>query len=175
MANIELRLSTGSSSNTTVTSPRASLGGRMAEAGSGGTSHFISPNVFAKNNIWDDITASENLNQKKEYRCLYIHNAPGGASEGDYLSASLYLVGSTYAKYKFAKAASKNSTAATVSTEGIAPSGMSFAPADKDNKLVLGDLAPGDYIYVWVERQASNITGSGTTQEVFSLAIDGAE
>ena len=166
MANIILRLS-GGPSNTVA---NASLGGSMStDAGA-----IITTANTSINNLWDDITKSENFNGTTEYRCVYIHNDT--ATPGEiYASGEIYISGSPYATIQVG-VGTKGATAPTIANETTAPSGVVFSSPTSGAPLSLGaDLDPGEYISVWIKRTANNISGTGTVTDSIPLTVRGVE
>ena len=81
-ANIQLRLSGGAAN----IDPDASLGGAMSTV----TGGIISISNTNLNNLFDNISKTENLDETVDYRCVYIQNT-GDALNG----VEIYLTGNT--------------------------------------------------------------------------------
>lgn len=139
-------------------SPAASLGGaRSSTAWAGGTLH----------DLFDAVSADENVASDAEYRCVYIRNEHATLTA---LSGRLYVASETASGAVVALALAgegKNGTAETVANENTAPSGETFsAPTTKETGLVVPDLAPGDTHAVWIRRTAANtaaVSNDGAT------------
>lgn len=176
MRSIVLRLSTGSNSSETVTSSDSALGGKMGNNATGGARFEIPENTFLENAIFDNISASENIDGTTDYRCVFIHNNPSVPNARTLINPKVYISGSTYAKFQLGKASDKNIDATIIDSETTAPSLITFAEHTKDNKLVLGkDLAPGDRWAIWIKRTATNVGGAGSTNEAFSIIVEGSQ
>lgn len=174
MANIKLMLSTGSSTSDVVSSPNASIGGKMARTGSGGTNPEISPNSYVLGVLFDNISASENMAEVPDYRCVYIYNA-SGSGESPFLSTKIYVSGSSSAKFELGKVSEVNVDATVAASETSPPASIIFRESNKDSKLALGDIPVGGYYAVWIKRTPKNVGGAGTTQETLTLTIEGAQ
>jgi hypothetical protein len=70
----------------------------------------------------------------------------------------------------------KNGTATTIATENDAPSGVTFsAPTSKATGLTVPDLAPSDYINVWVKRVVTaGMSAIDDDNWILELDIDSA-
>ena len=174
MDSINLRLSSGHNSNTSIASSNQSLGVKPALTSTGTASVLIPQNSFVLGVLFDNITSSESMAEVPEYRCIYVENtASTGATP--FLNAKIYVSGNTYAKFALGKVQSKNIDASVVSNETMAPALITFQEHTKDNKLVLGDLQPGDRYAVWIRRTPQNIGGAGSTQESLDIVIEGSQ
>ncbi len=115
------------------------------------------------NNLFDDVTGDENAASTVDYRCMFVHNshatitwlAPfawisaevsGGASVAIGLDpAGVTAIGSSSAQ------------AATIASEAIAPSGVSFStPSSKGAGLSIADIPAGSCAAIWIRRTAAN-------------------
>lgn len=174
MDTINLRLSSGHSSNTSIATSGQSLGGKPALTSTGSAPVLIPRNSFILGVLFDNITSSEGLNEVPEYRCIYVENtASSGASP--FLGTKIYISGNTYAKFYLGKVQAKNQDAAVVSNETMAPALIDFSEHTKDNKLLLGDLNPGDRYAVWIKRVPQNVGGAGSTQESLDIIVEGSQ
>jgi hypothetical protein len=167
-ADIKFRL-TGGASNV---SPTASLGGAVSTVAGG-----IVPQTKTLNSEFDDISGDEAYAGDIEYRCFTFKNehatltAIGGklfvnqdsTSANTAMSIGLDPVG-------------KNGTATTIATENDAPSGVTFsAPTSKATGLTVPDLAPSDYINVWVKRVVTaGMSAIDDDNWILELDIDSA-
>lgn len=175
MANIEVRLSTGSITSTNVDSPNNSIGGKMAQTASGTAVAVITESSFGLNTIWDNLTQLDNVGGNPDYRCLYIYNNPNGSKRGPMLGTKLYISGSTYSAFQVAKLDEKNREATLARDEKEAPLGVAFEDHKKGAPLVIGTLEPGDYQAVWFKRTPVNISGAGEIRESFEFIIVGSD
>jgi hypothetical protein len=130
------------------------------------------------NNLFDDISGDENLNEESEYRCIFIYNAhatltwqnaviwlsaeeQGGANISiglDTTAASVYTSGTQQAL--------------VVANEDTAPSGVSFSsPTSKATGLSIGNLAAGYVKAIWVKRIATN--SAAMANDSVTLKVEG--
>lgn len=169
MANIVLRLSTGSGA-TTNSDPNAALGGQMAT----NAEAIITTANTSLNNLFDDVTKAENFNGTTDYRCVYVHNDT--ATPGDiFASGEVYISGSPYTDVQIG-VGTINATAVTVANESGAPSGIVFSAPSSGSALSLGgDLDENDYVALWIKRTANNIAGTGTVTDSIPLSVRGVE
>ena len=175
MANIVLRLSTGSSSLTTSNGGNSSLGGKMGTD----TSAVITTSNTTMNNLFDDITKAQNAASVYDYRCVYLHNNTSDTSQ-TFSGGEIFINGSTIAEFSFYIAPAKNTEAVVIPNDTTEPSGISSwsgAPSSLPLKLMSSSniLNAGDYIYIWIRRRANNVTGIGTVSDTLPLAVRGAE
>lgn len=158
---------TGSGGNTTASSAAGSLGTWISTtAWTGG----------GANDLFDDISGSENAASAVDYRCIFIYNSntanalqnavvyisaevPGGASislAADPTAASALSSGSAQAL-----------TATTETSPGASVTGLSFsAPTSASGGVSLGSIGPGQVKAFWIRRAATNsaaLTGDGVT------------
>jgi len=167
-SNIEFRL-TGGASNT---NPLASLGGAMSTVAGG-----IVPHAKTLNSEFDDITGDEAFAGDTEYRCFAFKNTHATLTA---IGGKLFVnQDSTSANTTMSiglDPAGKNGTATTIATESDAPSGVTFsAPTSKATGLTVPDLAPGDFINVWVKRVVTaGMTAVDDDNWILELDIDTA-
>lgn len=171
MANPEIRLSTGSPSETNVDSNLSSIGGKMALTSSNGATAVISQTGFNNNAIWDDVTQLDNVDKQPDYRCLYIYNNPDGPRRGPMLGTRIYISGNSYVKFQCGKVDNKNREPAPTENEKTEPLGIAFEDHNKDKPLVIGTLNPGDYQAVWFKRTPAEASGVGEIKESFDLVL----
>lgn len=185
-ANIKLIMSGGVGN----TNGNNSLGGSISTQVAG----EIPVSDVSLNNLFDNISKIDNVNQVINYRCVYIKNT------GDQIfgAASVFLTGTTAAAVRIALATVngsgvgvKNLTAQTVADEkgnGSGPyteplatlstggtTAISWETPSESSPLALPDLNPGDYIGIWIEREPNNITGSGTITDIIGLVVRGVQ
>lgn len=171
MANIEVRLSTGSTTSTNLTEPSKSIGGKMAQSANEGVSFILGQNSMAVNNLWDDITQLDSENRASDYRCIYIYNNPTGSRKGPAMGMKLTMSSNSYAKFQAGKSALPNSDANIITDELQAPVGISFEDHTKDNPLLIGTLRPGEYQAIWFKRTPTNVSGAGEVREFMDFTI----
>lgn len=171
MANIEVRLSTGSTTSTNLTEPNKSIGGKMAQSANEGVSFILGQNSMAVNNLWDDITQLDSENRASDYRCIYIYNNPTGSRKGPAMGMKLTMSSNSYAKFQAGKSALPNSDANIITDELQAPAGISFEDHTKDNPLLIGTLRPGEYQAIWFKRTPTNVSGAGEVREFMDFTI----
>lgn len=174
MANIVLRLSTGTTSGSSNSNPANSTGGNMAT----NPEAVITTSNTTLNNLWDNITKAENFAGTTDYRCVFIHNDTSTVG-ALFASGQVYISGSSLASFQIGMAATKNTATVTIADENTAPSGITFSTPTSGSPLPLmssaNTLNPGDYIAMWIKRTANNITGSGTVTDALNLVISGTE
>lgn len=174
MANIVLKLSCGNASDNANIDPSLSIGGAMSSA----SSAIITTSNTTLNNLFDNITKTENSSLATDYRCIYIQNI--SSSPADIFSAwEIYVTNNPIATFRFALAATKNSSAVVIANENTAPSGVTFGgslPTSASPLVASGiTLNQNDYIYLWIKRTATHATGEGQIIDSLGLAIRGDE
>lgn len=175
MANIVLRLSTGSTSSSTSNGGVNSLGGKMGTDAAA----VITTSNTTLNNIFDDITKSQNASGTYDYRCVYIHNNTTDAAQ-TFSGGEIFVNGTPLCEFSFSVASAKNNDAVTITNDTTEPSGISsWDTATSTSPLVLMSsnnvLQAGEYIYVWIRRRANNVSGVGTITDTLPLAVRGSE
>ena len=175
MANIVLRLSTGSTSSSTSNGGVNSLGGKMGTDAAA----VITTSNTTLNNIFDDITKSQNAAGTYDYRCVFIHNNTSDAAQ-TFSGGELFVNGSPLAEFSFSVAGAKNNDAVTIPNDTTEPAGIaSWGSATTLAPLALmasnNVLGAGEYIYVWIRRRANNVSGVGTVTDTLPLAVRGSE
>jgi hypothetical protein len=108
--------------------------------------------------VFDDVSGDENAASDVEYRCVFVRNehATLTATAGKTWILSEVSGGTTLS---IALTTSAKNTAAEgpVANENTAPTGPTFsAPTTKSAGITIPDLAPNDYIAVWIRRTAAN-------------------
>lgn len=175
MANIVLRLSTGSTSLQTSNGGNSSLGGKMGTD----SAAMITTSNTTMNNLFDDITKSQNAAGTYDYRCVYLHNNTSDTNQ-TFSGGEIFVNGTTIADFSFFIAPSKNTDASVIPNDTTEPSGIGAwvtAPSSSPLPLLSSNnvLNAGDYIYIWIRRRANNVTGIGTVSDTLPLAVRGAE
>ena len=168
----KLSIKTGTAGNAAAQpDPNASLGKYISTTQLSGT---------AANNLFDDITGSENAASTTDYRCFFVHNAHATLTLRGavvYLSGGDPAGGANVAIAVDNTAASaigsSSAQAAEIANETTAPSGVgSFStPTTAAGGLSLGDIAAGSCRAVWVRRAAANT--AAVNDETITLAVQG--
>jgi hypothetical protein len=132
----------------------------------------------ALNNLFDNVSGSENAASDVEYRCIFVLNNHGSLTlQGPvaYISAEVaggcsvaIGVDTTAASLKGASSAQ----AVSAADESSAPAGISFSsPTTVATGLALGDIAAGYCKAIWVRRTAANTVA--VDADGFTLTIAG--
>lgn len=124
-------------------------------------------------NLFDIITAAENVASDVEYRCFFVHNSHATLT---WTLAKLWLLSEVSGGAVMAlgldpagvtNLGSASAQAATIANESTAPAGVSFTtPTTEGSALSIGDVGPGQVQAIWVRRTAQNnaaISGDGGT------------
>ena len=173
MANIILRLSTGSTTVVTSSGEANSLGGKM---GTDDASKILVTNTSI-NNVFDDISKLENSNGNTDYRVVYIHNDVAALSGDVFVNGLVYLAGTTRADIRIA-VGTKNVDAELLANESVAPVAASFTSPTEAAPLQISPddlMNEGDFVPLYIERVANNIAGSGTITDSITLVVRGVE
>lgn len=165
---IKFRL-TGGASNT---SAAASLGGAVSTVAGG-----IVPTTKTLNSEFDDISGDEAFAGDTEYRCFTFKNehATLTAVGGKLFVAQDSTSANTVMSIGL-DPSGKSGTATTIATESDAPAGVTFsAPTSKATGISVPDLAPGEYINVWVKRVVTaGMSAIDDDNWILELDIDSA-
>ena len=170
----KLAIKTGSAGNSAAQpDPDESLGKYISTTELSGT---------ALNNLFDDMSGSENAGETAEYRCVFVHNAHGSLTLTDaklYLSggdpaggADVALAVDTTAASAIGSASAQALEATTAYAPGAPITGLSYsAPSTAGEGLDLGDIDAGDCKAFWVRRTGADT--SAVTPETATLAVSG--
>lgn len=148
-SDIEYRLSGGSGND----DPNDSLGGAISST---------TIEDATNNNLFDDVSGDEADSGDTEYRCFFVKNTHDTIT---WKNVKLWINSETTSSDDSLNIAldvnGKNSDAETMSSEDaiedITLDDSSFNhPLTKDDGLDLGDLEPGDYIGIWVQRKVQS-------------------
>jgi hypothetical protein len=130
------------------------------------------------NETFDDISKQEALAGDTEYRCIYLYNAH---STAPMLNATIWLntdaLGADSLTFSADLAGvgdgSTSGVADTVANEDTAPDpALTFtAPASLGTGIVLGTLAAGDAVAVWVKRVVPVATTVSTPIDTSKIGI----
>lgn len=138
----------------------------------------ITDNVI--NNLFDDVTGSENAASDVEYRCFFFHNSHSSLTlTNPYIWISSEVAGGASIAIAVdsnvaASAIGSSSAQATeIADEGTAPSpSLTFSsPTSYGTGIALGNLAAGFCKAVWVRRTCSNTLPK--TNDGVTIAIQG--
>jgi hypothetical protein len=156
---IKLKLSTksGSAGNSLAQADiNASIGKYIS------TTEFV---TAVANNIFDNVTGSENAASAVEYRCLFVHNSHATITlenAGIYLSSQvsggsvLAIAVDDIAASAIGSSSAQAYEAATTTTDPDAGVGAFSAPTTANTALALGNIAPGFCKAIWIRRTAAN-------------------
>jgi hypothetical protein len=173
-SDLKYKLSTksGSAGNSLTSTPAASLGKYISTTECSGT---------ALNNIFDDVSGSENAASDVEYRCIFIHNAHATLT---LTSPYLWLSAETSGGAAVAIAVdgiaasaigASDAQADEVATESVAPSGESFSsPTSKGAGIAVGDIPAGYCRAFWIRRTAAASAALDNDGCTFSIEGDTA-
>lgn len=151
---LKYSVKTGAAGNSTAGTAAGSLGKYIS------TTEIT---TAVANNLFDDVSGSENAASDVEYRCIFIHNSHATITAENtkvYLSAEV-ADGAVLALAVDGVAASAIGAAPAqadeVANENTAPTGEAFsAPTTEGAALSIGNLAPGECRAIWVRRTAAN-------------------
>lgn len=173
-SDIKLKYSvkTGAAGNSTAGNAAGSLGKYIS------TTEITSASL---NNLFDDVTGTENAASDVEYRCFFVHNSHASLSYTDvYVWLSAEVGGGAVAAIAVDGIAasaigSAGAQADEVADESTAPSGESFSsPVSKATGISLGTIASGYCRAVWVRRSAAASAALDADGVTFSIEGDTA-
>lgn len=142
------------------------------------TEQFSVTNV--KNNLFDDVTKTDALNGKVEYRCIYLYNNHPTES---FLQVALFGYGQAgnpaAAGDKFWVAAdiagegngSTSGVASPIATEVDVPVGAVFSSPVLATPLVLGSIGPQKARAVWLRRDVPPLLFAATPDDYASFGV----
>lgn len=141
-------------------------GNANAGTASGSLGKYISTTEITTavaNNIFDDVSGSENVASDVEYRCIFLHNSHATITAENckvFLSAEV-AGGASLAIAVDGVAASAIGSAPAqadeVADESTAPTGEAFSsPTTEGTAVVIGNLTPGQCRAIWLRRTAAN-------------------
>lgn len=160
-----------------LSAPGASAGNTTTGTSGNSWGKYISTTQLSAtplNNLFPDITGAQNAASQVDYAAVFIHNNTAGGNSMlnavAWLPTSLFvagganiaLAGDTFAASAIGSASQQAVviTAATNAPAGVSGwvSPTSSAPVSPSytNGIVLGTIAPGNCIAVWVRRSATN-------------------
>lgn len=154
-SDIKMKLSTtaGSAGNSNPGTVGASLGKYVSTTEITG----------AANDLFPNISGSENAASQVDYACVFVHNTHATLTLQQaklYISAEV-AGGASIAVGVDPTAASavgsSSAQAVTIANDTTAPAGVTFStPTTTGTALTLGDIGPGQVRAFWVRRTAAN-------------------
>lgn len=161
---------TGSAGNSTTSTAAGSLG------------KYISTSAWAGgslNDLFDDISGSENAASTVDYRCIFIHNNNGANS---YENVVVYLSAETAGGASIAIAidniaasaiGSASAQAALIASETTTPTGVGAfsSPTTAGTGLSLGTIPVAQTRAFWVRRTAAN--SAALSADGVTIAVSG--
>lgn len=167
----KLTVTTGSAGNSTAGTPNTSLGKYVSTTQLSGTT---------LNNLFDDVSGTENAASTVDYRAIAVHNnnATLTLSNGVvYLSAEVAGGASiAIATDNIGNVAVGSATAqgAQIANELTAPTGTSAfsSPTTAAAGLSIGNLGPGQVRVIWVRRTAANTSAVDADGVTFAVSGD---
>jgi hypothetical protein len=165
----KLSIKTGSAGNSSAQGdPNASLGKYISTTQVSGT---------ALNNVFDNVSGSENAASENEYRCVFVHNAHATLTLEN---AKVWINAETAGGASVAVAAdstaasaigSASAQALEIANEDTAPAGpLTFSsPTSYATGVALGNIPAGQCKAFWIRRTTANTTAldnDGLTWEV---------
>ena len=157
---IQLHLSGGSNN----TDPKGALGGVRS------SSQITSDTL---ENLFDDITRTETLTGKTEFRCFYVYNPSGNPFTNSRVRIKTHPATSNVfigADLSGKGDGQLNGVATTIATEDATPTGVIFYGESEDRvEIPCGLLEAGESHAVWLKRTAE----AGSAQTIsFTLRVD---
>jgi hypothetical protein len=139
-----------------------------------GSGAVITTSNINLNNLFSNISKSQNAAGAIEYRCIYIHNDTSDAQQV-FQDLDLYQTGSSIASFQI-MILNKNVDA------GTTPPTSGFVSSNATAPIVAGTpgtpnatLLAGDSVAVWIKRTAANSVGSSAVTDSLSLVVRGFE
>lgn len=128
------------------------------------------------NGFFDDVDYNEALAGSTAYRCMYIKNESGTDT---YTTPEIYIATMTPSPSTYCElglgSSGLNGTEQSITSEEIAPVGVTFSSPSASLPLALGsDLGPGEYFPIWVKRVVeAEAAGASNDYVVIGLTGDG--
>lgn len=126
------------------------------------------------NLFYSDVDQQEAESGSTAYRCMYIENT----NTTDTLTNAKIFVAvptpspSTYVELGLGSSG-KNGVEQTISDESIAPVGVTFFPTSNVQPLTIGDLGPGEFYPIWIQRNVlPNAVGAANDNVIFAVQGD---
>ena len=133
-------------------------------------------NNSALNSVFDKVLKHENIAGTTDYRLLYLSN---DTSENQKVyNPQLKLLSTTDTEISLGPL-SKNEVGAAILTENTVPQGVFFKTQEELKLIDEGylsfnnaqQLAPGEFVGVWIKRRVNSSSGSGTVKEEIVLEV----
>lgn len=124
----------------------------------------------AMNNIFDDVPGSESLPGDTEYRVVFVKNEHGSLT---WTAVKAYLENNENNQISIGTKVAKNTAAQDLTDEDTDPTGVTWNQgADYDNGISLPDLAPNDYVAIFLRRVVPANDAADDAKN-FRLNVDG--
>lgn len=150
---LKLATTAGVAGNSNTSTPNASLGKYIS------TTQITDATL---DNLFDDISGSENAASTVDYRCIFIHNAHATLT---WQSVVVWLLSEVAGGANIAigvdptaasAIGSATAQAVTIANETTAPAGVTFSsPTTQGAGIAVGDILPGQCRAIWVRRTAT--------------------
>lgn len=164
------------------TTTAGAAGDSTAGTAAGSLGKYASTTVWsggALNDLFDDVTGTENLANEDEYRCVAVLNNHATLT---YFNAVVYVSAETAGGASVAIATdnigpvakgSAGAQGAQIANEDTAPAGTSAfsTPTTPGTGLALGNIAPGQVKLVWVRRRTAS--SAALDADGFTLSVAG--
>lgn len=134
------------------------------------------------NNLFSDISGSENAASQVDYRCIFIHNSHASLTMQ---STVVYLYSEVSGGASIAIGVDTNAASAigsssaqavTIASTTTAPTGVSFSsPTSLGTGISIGNIAAGSCRAIWVRRTAANTTAKDNDGVTIRVSCDTSE
>jgi len=129
-----------------------------------------------KNNLFDDVLASESVTGKIEYRCMYVHNASAINMLGCVIWINAITPGPDDMQLMVDAAGAGNGSttgvAQVIATEATQPTGAFSAPQTSAVGLSLGAINAGQSAAFWVRR---HVPANTTVAQLANTSVIGIQ
>jgi len=168
-----LSTTTGSVGNSTSSTPAASLG------------KYVSTTALTDatlNNLFDDVSGSENTALESEYRCLFVYNSHATLTFQNvvvWLDSQVAGGADVAIGVDTTAASALNASSAqalTIANEDTAPAGVTFSTTavSKATGLALGDIPASSVKAIWIRRTTTNSSPLSNDGAVIAVSGDTA-
>ena len=166
-------VTTGSVGNSNAGTAAGSLGGYIS------TTQITDASL---DNLFDDITGSENAAGQVDYRCFFVHNSNGSLT---YQNAVCWIDSQVAGGADVAigvdptgatAIGNSGAQAATIANSTTAPAGVTFSTTatSKGAGLALGNIPAGSCRAVWLKRTANNSAAQSNDGATIGVSGDTA-
>jgi len=126
------------------------------------------------NNLYGDIDKADSLaGHAGKYRCLYIRNTdPSGTFYGLKVYIKSQPSGADSLEIAVDGLGISASDAETIADEDTAPAGEAFSTAAQGSPLIIGDLAAGQFVAIWLKRVVPANTLTSTPSDLSAIGIE---